>query len=131
MGPGERGDAGAGPPAEGLMALDRKVWMERGGYAGLGLLSIGWLAIVSAPTVAYSSLVVPFVLAGAGMALVFAPAANAVLGAVRPEIRSTFAPSDTPKRTLDAAMIQTDRRLRVAQLTMQLARRKRNHGCSE
>ena len=27
----------------------------------------------------------PFILAGAGMALVFAPAANAVLGAVRPE----------------------------------------------
>jgi MFS family permease len=54
---------------------------------GLALqsIAIGWLAIVSAPTVAYSSLVVPFVLAGAGMALVFAPAANAVLGAVRPD----------------------------------------------
>jgi MFS family permease len=40
---------------------------------------------VSTPTVAYSELVIPFVMAGAGMALVFAPAANAVLGAVRPQ----------------------------------------------
>jgi EmrB/QacA subfamily drug resistance transporter len=54
---------------------------------GLALQSVAitWLAIVSDPTVAYSALVVPFVLAGAGMALVFAPAANAVLGAVRPD----------------------------------------------
>src|SRR4051794_28176970 len=47
--------------------------------------AIAWLAEVSTPTVPYSNLVVPFVMAGAGMALVFAPAANAVLGAVRPE----------------------------------------------
>jgi EmrB/QacA subfamily drug resistance transporter len=55
--------------------------------AGLALQSVAlfWLAAVSSPEVAYSSLVVPFVLAGTGMALVFAPSANAVLGAVRPE----------------------------------------------
>jgi EmrB/QacA subfamily drug resistance transporter len=55
--------------------------------AGLALqaVAMAWLAAVSTPTVAYSALVVPFVLAGTGMALVFAPAANAVLGAVRPE----------------------------------------------
>src|SRR3954465_1702230 len=46
---------------------------------------IGWLASVSTPTVPYSSLVLPFVMAGTGMALVFAPTANAVLHAVRPE----------------------------------------------
>jgi MFS family permease len=34
--------------------------------------------------VAYSSLIIPFILAGVGMALVFAPSANAVLGAVKP-----------------------------------------------
>ena len=33
----------------------------------------------------YGDLVLPFVLAGTGMALVFAPAANAVLAAVRPQ----------------------------------------------
>ncbi|WP_037410093.1 MFS transporter [Candidatus Solirubrobacter pratensis] len=55
--------------------------------AGLSLqaIAIAWLAGVSTPTVAYSSLVVPFVLAGTGMALVFAPTANAVLNAVRPQ----------------------------------------------
>src|SRR5918998_3952733 len=47
--------------------------------------AIAWLASVSVPDVPYSSLVVPFAMAGIGMALVFAPAANAVLGAVRPE----------------------------------------------
>jgi EmrB/QacA subfamily drug resistance transporter len=46
--------------------------------------AIAWLATVSSPTVPYGDLVVPFVMAGVGMALVFAPAANAVLGAVRP-----------------------------------------------
>src|SRR3954452_19153731 len=55
--------------------------------AGLALqaVAIGWLASVSTPTVAYSALVIPFILAGTGMALVFAPTANAVLNAVRPQ----------------------------------------------
>ena len=55
--------------------------------AGLSLqaVAIGWLASVSTPTVAYSALVIPFILAGTGMALVFAPTANAVLNAVRPQ----------------------------------------------
>jgi EmrB/QacA subfamily drug resistance transporter len=55
--------------------------------AGLALQSaaIALLAVVSSPTVPYSHLVLPFVMAGTGMALVFAPTANAVLGAVRPE----------------------------------------------
>ena len=54
---------------------------------GLALqaIAIAWLAAVSTPTVPYSQLVIPFMLAGTGMALVFAPTANAVLGAVRPE----------------------------------------------
>jgi nitrate/nitrite transporter NarK len=47
--------------------------------------AIAWLASVSTPTVPYGDLVIPFIMAGTGMALVFAPAANAVLGAVRPQ----------------------------------------------
>src|SRR4051794_40905613 len=47
--------------------------------------AIALLATVSFPTVPYSHLVLPFVMAGTGMALVFAPTANAVLNAVRPE----------------------------------------------
>jgi len=55
-----------------------------GGLA-LQAIAIGWLAAVTTPDVAYGALIVPFILAGAGMALVFAPAANSVLGSVRPE----------------------------------------------
>lgn len=55
--------------------------------AGLALqaIGIGWLAIVSEPSTPYAELLVPFILAGTGMALVFAPSANAVLASVRPE----------------------------------------------
>src|SRR5205823_1299967 len=54
---------------------------------GLALqaIAIAWLAAATTPTVAYSALIVPFILAGTGMALVFAPAANSVLGSVAPE----------------------------------------------
>jgi len=53
--------------------------------AGLTLQAAGlaWLAAVTEPDVAYSALVPAFVMAGSGMALVFAPAANAVLSSVR------------------------------------------------
>ncbi|HET8672469.1 MAG TPA: MFS transporter, partial [Thermoleophilaceae bacterium] len=55
--------------------------------AGLALQGAGlaWLAATISPSVAYLSLVPGFVMAGSGMALVFAPAANTVLGAVRPK----------------------------------------------
>jgi len=55
--------------------------------AGLALQSVAmfWLAAISSPDTAYASLIAPFVIAGTGMALVFAPSANAILSAVRPE----------------------------------------------
>jgi EmrB/QacA subfamily drug resistance transporter len=54
---------------------------------GLALQATGlaWIAFVSTPTVAYIELVTPFILSGIGMALYFAPVANVVLSAVRPE----------------------------------------------
>jgi EmrB/QacA subfamily drug resistance transporter len=54
---------------------------------GLALqaVGLGWIAFVSTPTVAYSQLVTPFILSGVGMALYFAPVANVVLSAVKPE----------------------------------------------
>src|SRR3954467_7682549 len=45
--------------------------------------ALAWLAALSTTTVPYSELILPFIMAGAGMALVFAPSANAVLGSVR------------------------------------------------
>jgi nitrate/nitrite transporter NarK len=55
--------------------------------AGLGLqaIALAWLATITNVDVAYSRIVVPFILAGTGMALVFAPVANVVMGAVRAE----------------------------------------------
>jgi EmrB/QacA subfamily drug resistance transporter len=52
---------------------------------GLSLqaIALGWLATEASVTQTYASMIVPFVLAGSGMALVFAPAANAVLSSVR------------------------------------------------
>jgi MFS family permease len=55
-----------------------------GGLA-LQAIGLGWLAAVSTPTVAYTELVIPFILSGAGMAMFFAPVANVVLSSVRPE----------------------------------------------
>jgi EmrB/QacA subfamily drug resistance transporter len=53
--------------------------------AGLGLqaLALGLLATLASVHQTYASMVIPFVLAGSGMALVFAPSANAVLASVR------------------------------------------------
>jgi MFS family permease len=55
--------------------------------AGLALqaTAIAWLGAIITPDIAYRRLIVPFMLAGAGMALVFAPSANAVLASVRPQ----------------------------------------------
>jgi EmrB/QacA subfamily drug resistance transporter len=55
--------------------------------AGLSLqaVAIAWIASVSAVDTPYLQLVPGFMLGGIGMALVFAPSANAVLASVRPE----------------------------------------------
>lgn len=55
--------------------------------AGLALQAgaIFWLSQAATVDVAYSLLLVPFIMGGTGMALVFAPAAGATLAAVRPE----------------------------------------------
>src|SRR5262249_43378759 len=55
---------------------------------GVGLTmqaaALAWIAAVSTPTTPYSELIVPFMVAGVGMALFFAPVANVVLSAVKP-----------------------------------------------
>ncbi len=53
--------------------------------AGLSLqaLALAWLASTISTHLAYSEMIAPFIMAGAGMALVFAPSANAVLSSVR------------------------------------------------
>lgn len=68
-------------------ALSDRIGGQKLMGTGLALQAAGlaWIAAVSTPTTAYSSLVIPFVLSGAGMALFFAPVANVVLSSVRPE----------------------------------------------
>jgi EmrB/QacA subfamily drug resistance transporter len=53
--------------------------------AGLGLqaIALGMLATLAGVHESYTSMLIPFILAGSGMALVFAPSANAVLASVR------------------------------------------------
>ncbi len=55
---------------------------------GLGLslqaAGLAWIGLISAPALEYSAFVGPFVLAGVGMGLFFAPVANVVLSAVHP-----------------------------------------------
>jgi EmrB/QacA subfamily drug resistance transporter len=51
----------------------------------LQAVALAWIASVTTPTTPYSSLVIPFIMAGVGMALFFAPIANVVLSAVRRE----------------------------------------------
>jgi EmrB/QacA subfamily drug resistance transporter len=68
-------------------ALSDRVGGQRLMAIGLTLQAAGlaWIAAVGSPTVPYSTLVMPFILSGGGMALFFAPVANVVLSSVRPE----------------------------------------------
>jgi EmrB/QacA subfamily drug resistance transporter len=52
---------------------------------GLALQAAGlaWITSIASTHLAYSQMIAPFIMAGAGMALVFAPSANAVLSSVR------------------------------------------------
>src|ERR671929_189792 len=62
-----------------------------GGHQNIGVglalqaLGLAWIAAGSTPTTPFLGLVGPFSVSGIGMALFFAPVANVVLSAVRPE----------------------------------------------
>jgi MFS family permease len=51
----------------------------------LQAIALAWLSVVTTPTVEYVAIVPAFIMAGIGMGLFFAPIANVVLSAVRPE----------------------------------------------
>jgi MFS family permease len=59
-------------------------WFMTAGLA-LQAVALGWLALLTSVHTSYVSMIAPFILAGSGMALVFAPVASAVLDAVSPE----------------------------------------------
>jgi MFS family permease len=68
-------------------ALSDRIGGQKLMGAGLALQAVGlaWIAAVSTPTTPYADLVAPFTISGIGMGLFFAPVANLVLSAVRPE----------------------------------------------
>ena len=55
--------------------------------AGLALqaAALAWIALTATTTTSYATVIVPFIFGGSGMALVFAPAASAILSVVRPD----------------------------------------------
>ena len=59
-------------------------WILGTGLA-LQAVALAWIGLVSTPTVPYSELIAPFVLAGVGMGVFFGTMANVVLSAVRPQ----------------------------------------------
>ena len=68
-------------------ALSDRIGGQRLMAAGLALQAAGlaWIAAISTPTTPYTHIIGAFVLSGAGMGLFFAPVANVVLSAVRPD----------------------------------------------
>src|SRR5947209_2459966 len=59
-------------------------WFMAAGLA-LQAIALAWLAEVAGIHTAYASMIAPFLLAGSGMALVFAPVAAAILDSVAPD----------------------------------------------
>jgi EmrB/QacA subfamily drug resistance transporter len=52
---------------------------------GLQAIGLGWMATLLDPAMTYSALILPFIVAGIGMGMFFAPVANVILSSVRPE----------------------------------------------
>jgi EmrB/QacA subfamily drug resistance transporter len=73
---------------------------------GLALqaIAMAWLALISAVDVSYMRLVLPFALAGTGMALVFAPVANVLLSSVRPEEQGKASGANNAIREVGGAL---------------------------
>ncbi len=70
----------------------------------LQAIGLAWIAIVMSPTVAYSSFVPAFVLAGVGMGLVFAPSATAVLANMRSEDHAKASGTNATVREIGVAL---------------------------
>jgi len=72
---------------------------------GLFVQAVGmaWIGRIAAPDVAFGSLVVPFILAGAGISMAMPAAQNAVVGSVRPNEIGTAAGTYNMLRFLGGA----------------------------
>jgi EmrB/QacA subfamily drug resistance transporter len=72
---------------------------------GMAMLAtaLAWLSLVISPTADYAAIVPAFVIAGTGMGLFFAPIANVVLSAVRPEEEGKASGANNAIRELGGA----------------------------
>jgi EmrB/QacA subfamily drug resistance transporter len=78
-------------------------WIVAVGLA-LQAIGIGWLAMVTEPSVPYSSFVGPFVLAGTGMGLFFAPITRLVLGFAPAHLEGVASGTSTAMRQLGTVL---------------------------
>lgn len=67
-------------------------------------VSMGWLATIMSATVPYSELVLPFLLAGVGMGLVFAPISTAVLANMVPADHAKASGTNSTLREIGIAL---------------------------
>jgi EmrB/QacA subfamily drug resistance transporter len=74
--------------------------------SGLACQAVGltWLASITTPTVAYSSLVVPFIICGVGMTLFFVPLASLVLSAVPTSLEGIASGANSAFRELGGVL---------------------------
>jgi EmrB/QacA subfamily drug resistance transporter len=74
--------------------------------AGLTFLavSMAWIALIMSATIAYSELVAPFILAGVGMGLVFAPSSTAVLANMVPDDHAKASGTNSTLREIGVAL---------------------------
>jgi hypothetical protein len=73
---------------------------------GLTFLAVamGWIALTLSATLAYSAMWPPFLLAGIGMGLVFAPSSTAVLANMKPEDHAKASGTNSTLREVGVAL---------------------------
>jgi EmrB/QacA subfamily drug resistance transporter len=67
-------------------------------------VALGWIALITTASTQYSELVVPFVLAGVGMGLTFAPAASVVMASAADADRGVASGTNNTIREVGVAM---------------------------
>jgi EmrB/QacA subfamily drug resistance transporter len=67
-------------------------------------VALGWIALVTTPEVSYGSYVVPFVLAGVGMGLTFAPASTVVMASASSTDQAVASGTNNTIREVGVAM---------------------------
>jgi MFS family permease len=86
--------------------LSNRIGARRVVAAGLALqtIAVAWLALIASPTLPYSHLVPPFVIAGTGMGLFFAPIARMVIDFAPPALQGVASGTSNGLRQLGTVL---------------------------